>query len=167
LKNKKLTYLLICSVLAVWGIIVYRVFARSAGDQKEYESSPAQKAPEEPLDDYELKDNFTLNLNYRDPFSGTGSTETEQTAPPDFLTEQIPVFNNLPASPPPIDWSFIRYAGRVVNPASRKTITLLIINSLETMIGEGEQIRGVKLIKNYRDSVKVSFQGKEKFIRLK
>jgi hypothetical protein len=166
LKNKKLTYLLICSVLAVWGIIVYRVFARSAGDQKEYGSSPARKVSEEPLDDYELKDTFTLSLNYRDPFLGKGGAEEEQTVALELLDGPLSVFNNFPV-PPPIDWSFIRYAGRVVNPTSRRTITLLIIDNIETMIGEGEQIRGVKLIKNYRDSVKVSFQGKEKFIRLK
>lgn len=43
----------------------------------------------------------------------------------------------------------------------------MTVNGKEQMLEEGGILAGVKLLKNYRDSVKISFQNKTRFINLK
>jgi hypothetical protein len=162
MKNKKLTYVLGLAVLAVWGIIIYRVFnAAGAGDD---ESTPItfKQNPKEPYNDYTLpKDTAHLLLNYRDPF---GLIKFKDTA-------EIPVKRSghkaiaLASAKPAFNWNFIKYSGYIHNPASKKLIALVIINGKNVMLSEGDTKEQVRLIKNLRDSIKISFNGQTKCIR--
>lgn len=162
-KNKKLTYLLICAVTAVWGIIIYKVLFKES--EADYEPKfNAVKEAQEPYDQYLVKeDTFKLALNYRDPFLGGVSAPNENKN----TSSTVPVQANFnpPPPPPPIDWSLIKYSGYIVNPATKKLVAILAINGREQMIAEGETFEGVKLLQNRKDSILVSWQGKKKYIK--
>ncbi|TKC09081.1 hypothetical protein [Pedobacter frigoris] len=162
-KNKKLTYLLICAVAAVWGIIIYRVLFNESDD--DYQPNfAAVKTVHEPYDQYVAKkDTFRLVLNYRDPFVGGAYVDPE---PVQAVGTIAPAVNyNPPPKPPPINWSGIRYSGYVVNPQNKKLVSIIVVNGNERMVTEGEVFEGVKLLKNKRDSILVSWQGKQKYIK--
>jgi hypothetical protein len=161
-KNKKLTYLLICAVAAVWGIILYRVFFNEAADEYEPTNQHSQ-IEKDPYDQYVAReDTFRLVLNYRDPFLGTLQNDVV-----DKSTSAISPQVNIPVAPPPppIDWSFVKYSGYVVNPKTKTLVSIISVNGVERMIAEGETFGGVRLLKNKRDSILISWQGKNKHIK--
>lgn len=159
LKGKTATYLLIAAVAAVWGLIIYRVFA-SIGDDVPVSTSalPGKKVP---LDDYAFKPDTTkLLLNYRDPF-GKSSTETTQDTSKSKRRSSKVALTATPVKPE-ITWPAISYGGYIQNPESKKLIALLHINGRNVMLTEGESADGVKLIKNLKDVVNLQYQGKSR-----
>lgn len=160
-KNKKLTYLLLCAAMAVWGIVVYRVFFNEpAGDDFR---APAIRVLHEPYNQYvDRNDTFKLALNYRDPFTGK-QLQSMETVAAVAAGPKIPKVIVQP--PPPLNWSAIKYSGYMINPATKKMVTILSVNGTERMLAEGESLQGVKLLKNKKDSVLLSWMGKQKYIR--
>jgi len=78
------------------------------------------------------------------------------------------VHTSLPVINKPImNWSFIQYSGYIRNPSTKKLITMLNINGRNETLAEGQVVGEVKLLKNLRDSIKISYNGKIKFITLK
>jgi hypothetical protein len=157
MKNKALTYGLGFAVLAVWGLILYRVFAYVKTDDAS-DSAPVTFT-KEPYNDYSIKkDTATLNLRYRDPFGLVKPPDTEKVVKkhmePHMAVIPKPAFN----------WDFIKYTGYIRNPDTKKLIAVLQINGKSAMLAEGEVSDNVKLLKNAQDSVKVSFNGKVKYI---
>jgi hypothetical protein len=160
MKNKKLTYFLVFIVLLVWGMIIYRVFAASGND----DPLPVTtiKTAKEPYNDFAIpKDTTHLLLNYRDPFGIIKFRDTIA------LNVKHPKALVLEKPKPAMNWSFIQYAGYIRNSSSKKLIALVTINGKSEMFSEGETKDQVKLIKNLRDSIKIGFNGKIKFILIK
>lgn len=151
-------------VLVVWGIIIYRVFLAAAGSDDDAVPAVSNVAQKEAYNDFAIaKDTTMLLLNYRDPF---GLVKQKDTA--NLSVKRSPYKSMAStAKKPAFNWGFIQYSGYIRNPVSKKLITLVTINGKSEMLSEGE-IRGqVKLIKNLRDSIKISFNGKTKFIAIK
>jgi hypothetical protein len=160
MKNKKLTYFLIAAVLGVWGIIFYRIFdAAGSGDN---DLIPAtEKTIKVAYDDFSCpKDTTKLLLNYKDPFGLIPPKDT-------IKVKVLPIKNTVPDAKPAMNWSFITYSGYIRNPASKKLIALVSINGQNMAMTEGEVKSQVKLLRNLRDSIKVSYGGKTKFIVIK
>ncbi|MGN6640577.1 MAG: hypothetical protein ACTHJ8_16820 [Mucilaginibacter sp.] len=164
MKNKKLTYLLIVLVLGLWGMIVYRIFnAVTANDDDNIAQSV--KPLKEALNDYAMvKDTATLSLHYSDPFKAAQNIRKDTVA---ASHPRVVIRHNLRPAPPAINWSVITYSGYIRNPGSKKLIALLNINGRSAALAEGETREQVKLLKNLRDSIKISYQGKTKFITIK
>lgn len=161
MKNKNVTYLLIAVVLGVWGLILYRVFD-AVGKSDDIPPVVIRPLVKEEFNDFSLpKDTTKLKLNYRDPFSLSKPKDTTNKV---TVVHLKPVKTTIASA---INWSSISYAGYVRNPSSKKLVTFLLINGKNVTLSEGETREQVKLIKNLRDSVKVSYQGKTKFITLK
>ena len=157
-----MTYLLICAVAMVWGIIVYRIFFNEAADDEQHSFATA-KAVHEPYDKYVVKnDTFHLVLNYRDPFLGKTVTVAKEVnaGVPQQVIAAIPK-----PVPPPLNWETIHYSGYITNPVTKKMVAILSVNGIERMTAEGESFQGVKLLKNKKDSILVSWMGKQKYIR--
>jgi hypothetical protein len=161
MKNKKLTYFLGLAVLAVWGMIIYRVFNAMSGDD---DDNVAQvfKPVKEAYNDFAIpKDTAHLMLNYRDPFGLVKQRDTD-----DYVAKRHLALKAAGAIKP-MDWGFIRYSGYMLNPGTKKLIALVSINGQNTTLAEGQTKYEVKLVRNLRDSIKVSFEGKTKFIPIK
>jgi len=156
---------LIAVVAGLWGLILYRVIgAVTADDDKPL--SLATSAVKESYNDFSLpKDTTKLLLNYRDPF---GLAKPKDTL---ISKSEKPLANKGIAVPvtvkPAINWSFITYSGYIRNPSTKKLVALVSINGQSTTLAEGESKSQVKLIKNLRDSIKISYEGKTKFIAIK
>ncbi len=163
MKNKKLTYLLGFIVVAVWGMIIYRIIYAVKNTDDSDVPAIAAKAIKEPYNDFAIpKDTTRLLLNYRDPF-GLLKFKDTVTLPVNLVHHKI---ISLPVKPG-INWGFIKYLGYIRNPGSRKEIALVSINGKNEMFLQGEIKDKVRLIKNLRDSIKVSFNGQTKFISMK
>ena len=166
MKNKKVTFALIVSVAAVWGIIFYRIFAASAEDDPLPRPVVHQANSYESLDDYLVKDTFKLVLNYRDPFLDKEDPKPDTTTITP-KTVSSAGFNPVRISTHKkfINWDIVKYTGHITNPESKKMVCILTVNGKEYMLSEGQSADGVKLIKSGRDSVKVLYRDKMKFIK--
>jgi hypothetical protein len=162
MKNKNLTYFLIAIVAGVWGLILYRVFdAVSATDDTP--APVAVKQEKEAYNDFSIpKDTTKLLLNYRDPFGITKPKDTTAKISRAIAHQTIKI-----SPKPTMNWSFITYSGYIRNPASKKLVALVSVNGQNITLAEGETKSQVKLIKNLRDSIKISYKGKTKFIAIK
>ncbi|WP_426672085.1 hypothetical protein ACPPVU_12720 [Mucilaginibacter sp. McL0603] len=162
MKDKKLTYFLIAIVLSVWGMILYRVF--NAVDSSSDTTEPiVYKQQKEAFNDFSIReDTAGLLLNYRDPFGIVARKDTLSTVSKTTFKQTARVMPR-----PTISWSFISYSGYIRNPVSKKFVALLTINGQNVTLTEGETKDKVKLLKNLRDSIKVSYEGKTKFITIK
>jgi hypothetical protein len=160
-KNKKLTYLLGLVVLVVWGMIIYRIVDEAGGSDDDQPEAPPKAAKELYNDFATPKDTAHLLLNYRDPFGLVKQKDTSRVIP--RKTSNKKVATTLK----PMDWGFIKYSGYILNPGSKKLIALVSINGQNVTLSEGETKGNVKLIKNLRDSIKISFDGKTKFIMIR
>ncbi|BAU54903.1 hypothetical protein [Mucilaginibacter gotjawali] len=161
MKNKKLTYVLGLVVLVVWGMIIYRVFNGLNSDD---DSVPvvSLKTAKEAFNDFSIpKDTTHLLLNYRDPFGIVKQKDTDKVGVRRVAERKIPV------QVKPMDWGFIRYSGYMLNPTTKKLIALVNINGQNITLAEGQTKNDLKLIKNLRDSIKISYAGKTKFIAIK
>lgn len=166
MKNKKLSYFLICAVIAVWGFIVYNIVLaipkneptpapkRTAMTQSEVSLSPAEE------------DTFTLLLNYRDPFLETEAQD--ESGEEEFNDNSgIPLQIIKTPAPAPVNWDGIKYTGFIVNSVNSRLVSIVVVNGKELMLVDGQTISGYKLVKNYGDSIKVLYKDHTKFLTLK
>lgn len=164
MKNKKLTFLLIVSVAAVWGIIFYRIFAVSTVEDSSFSIASAQ-FKHSAAESSAMPDSFTLTVNYRDPFLDDIKQEVQLSTISNDAEE--PDRPGIIDVTPHVNWEFIRYSGYVINPGTRKKVAIVFVNGKEQMLEEGEKTMGVRLLKNLKDSIKVSYQNQIKYISLK
>ncbi len=163
MKNKKLTYFLVFIILIVWGIIIYRIFDSVGGNDEDNLQTTSAKTVKEPYNDFTIpKDTTHLLLNYRDPFGLVKFKDTVKLTVENHHKSMGPL-----TVKPAINWSFIKYSGYILNPASKKLIALVSINGKNETLSEGDTKDNVRLIKNMRDSIKISFNGNTKFIQIK
>jgi hypothetical protein len=164
MKNKKMTYVLGAAVLVLWGLIIRMVITWANGNGDDTVPVTSSKLVKEPDNDYALpKDTTHLMLNYRDPFGLVKFRDTSEAPVKSVRLKATPLKLQKPA----FNWTFITYSGYIHNPASRKLIALVSINGKNVMLSEGDIKEQVKLIKNMRDSIKISYNGQTKFITLK
>jgi hypothetical protein len=164
IKNKKVTYVLGVAVVLLWGLIIRMVVIWANGNGDDNLPITAAKSPKEPYNDYAIpKDTARLLLNYRDPF---GLVKFRDTAQNTVKRANYKTPAGVMAKPA-VNWNFIKYSGYIHNRASRKLIALVSINGKNMMLSEGDTKEQVKLIKNMRDSIRVSYNGQTKFITLK
>ncbi|WP_345954246.1 hypothetical protein [Mucilaginibacter sp. PAMB04168] len=153
----------------IWGIIIYKVVAALSGDDDTafYPAAPVARQ-KVALNDYAWsRDTATLTLNYPDPFGA------DKTIPALKDTQQIPLKKLIQVQTPSarttvrkpvINWNIIRYSGFIRNPHSKKLLALITMNGKSLMLSEGETAGELKLLKNLRDSIKVSYHQQTAFI---
>ncbi len=159
--SKKITYLLIVAVGGVWGMILFRIYKATSGDEPKT-GQFSGKTAFAPTDVYLPKITFDLRADYRDPFDVRGLVASIPAPVPAGIAKKVP---QLPVAPP-VAFPAIGYSGYIVNPVSKKLLSIIRMNNQEHMLTEGESKNGVTLIRNMRDSVKVSYQGIVRFLRI-
>lgn len=153
-----MTYGLIAVVIAVWGIIFYRIFNSISSEEKPvaFTSFNSTQVEEQ---DKALTDTFRLIATGRDPFLGNVA-KAKTIGLPKRASKKIKV------PEVPVDWSFIGYNGIVYNPSAKKKVVFMTIHGREVMMNEGDKADEVTLVKNFGDSVKVAFSGQTHVVRL-
>lgn len=148
MKSRKSIFILAPLVLLIWGIIGYKIY--SSLDKKD-ETVVKRIKVEEHQTSF-LADTCKLLLSYADPF-------LDRMEP----IRKVPsgIKNPLPAKTAVANkaaWPLIGYSGMIKNKQSNKILALLSINGTSMSSKEGEEINGVKVLKIFKDSVKLSFQ---------
>ncbi|MGM9475202.1 hypothetical protein ACS5PU_02185 [Pedobacter sp. GSP4] len=162
-KEKGTTYLLICAVAVVWGIIFYRVFSGMAAEDIGPIPQQAVKKTYFNLVDH-ARDTVILDLSYSDPFS-KGYTAV---AAENVLTEQPILTRPTPVlAKPRTDWSGIVYIGQLYNAAQCRHVAIINVKGREIMLTEGQSGGELKFIRRVGDSVKVEYGGESRYLSIK
>lgn len=156
-----MTYLLICCVAGVWGIIFYRVFDGLAAEDSTPLSARTIKESYFNMTDH-AKDKVILEMGYADPFALTNSE------PEPLVKTSGPALPPIPMPiKPQVNWSGIIYSGQIYNRAEKRQVAIISVNGKEVMLSEGERASGLKFIKRVGDSIKVEYQNAIKFLSIK
>lgn len=154
MKNKKLSWILLPAVLSIWGMIGWKVYAAINGDDETFsENSPQTEIHK---DTSAVPEDYTLSLNYRDPFfeprpqPKAVSTNVKK-------TETQSVKNSAPQI---TQWPSVAYGGLVRQTQSGKTVGFLIVNGSSHFVNGGDVAGELTVVKMWSDSVEVKF-GKE------
>ena len=168
-KGKTFTYLLIVCVAAVWGLIIYRVYAGMSENESLSPVAGSPKVAYFKMVDHQ-QDTVELNLNYRDPFVASTGFETALEDKKSMIStpvqKQVQPMSSV-AQKPQVNWSSVQYTGFVNNPDTKQKAILISVNGNSVLLKEGQSAHGLKLLKNMGDSLKVQFQGETKFIKIK
>jgi hypothetical protein len=164
MKNKKLSWILLPAVIAIWGMIGWKVYA--ALNSESDAASDAVEAPAALLDSTAARDTYQLALNYRDPFFDApvkprapvkssshpdGAAKENQKAPKAEVRDTAPV---------------VRYYGLVKETQSGKTVGFVAVDSESHFVKNGDKVSGVEIVRLWSDSVEVLF-GKRRMIARK
>lgn len=155
MKNKKLTYLLVCCAVAVWGIIFYRIFIGTEDEDQVLPVNHHFKAAYFNMIDHQ-HDPVTIDLDYDDPFSDVFTPENEPKVPVTGNPVILPIIQ--PLAKPQVNWSAVSYKGLAFNPKTKKNVAIISVNGNEAMLEEGGSANGVRFIKRTGDSVKLEYQ---------
>ncbi len=155
LKNKTNIYILIPSVILVWGIIGYRIFAgvgpTKINDKKEerVEKFQAKKI--------ERKEVYALNTDYRDPFLGTITN-------PDHKEKHR---SKPKQSKKKVVFPKIEYTGVFSSSNKNNTVYLITIDAKQEIFKLRETHQGVKLLKGDKEKISLRYQTEKKTFYIK
>jgi hypothetical protein len=163
MKDKKMTYLLICCVAVVWGVIFSRVFSGMASESPGVAVNKSFKEPYFNRVDH-AGDTVLLDLSYSDPFS---SSYVEPAS--ERVAERTGPVSQLSMQPlkPKTDWSGIVYSGQLYNSSQHRHVAIISVKGREVMLSEGERGEGLKFIKRVGDSIRVEYQGTSRYLSIK
>ena|GEM_PF-1099554 len=157
MKGKGLTYALVLIVGVIW----YQVFIRVKSNLVADEATTTSLTGTANGKRLSKREQFSLQANYRDPFTGNLSAASDNAA--------APVVNNLPPQfieppqpkpkPLPPQWPAIRYYGLVRKTTSSLPRTLLNIDGAFYQLKQGDAVLDNILVKKtYRDSVVINYR---------
>ncbi|MBI5542197.1 MAG: hypothetical protein HY951_19225 [Bacteroidia bacterium] len=156
MKNKSVRYILIFSVILVWGTIAYKIFSYVNSDEDEIVNQNTSKQKSEQTT---ITDTFQLVASYRDPFLGraiiTNVQNTNQNSQKTIKTEkqkEVPKIENKT-----ISWPKLSYQGIIVNQKSKNQTGLLKINGKDFIIHQGNIVAEMEIVRLYNDSVTVKY----------
>ncbi|MDR1199876.1 MAG: hypothetical protein LBK94_12855 [Prevotellaceae bacterium] len=141
MKSKYTTYLLIISVIIIWGLIAKRIFFSGDDDT---DAVQTRKSPQ----NVQLQQADTLYLNYADPFLKTQvrKRQRQSSAKPNLSQPKKEAKQHA-------DNILLQYVG-YVKERNNETVSYLIkINGIQQIMKKNDNIDGLKLIKVTADSL--------------
>ncbi|MEX0290066.1 MAG: hypothetical protein AB3N14_13230 [Flavobacteriaceae bacterium] len=150
-KNKK-TYLLFALVVAIWGVLGFKIVKSINPHDQPVEAQPklVNFSPEV----IKERDTFSILANYRDPFLGTLPKKKR-------ITER-----NAVTPKPQLPKKEIGYSGFVTERGSGNKIFFVSIEGNQHMMTLKEVVEEVKLIAGDAEKIKVRYGGKTQTISL-
>ncbi|MDQ3109907.1 MAG: hypothetical protein M3R17_08425 [Bacteroidota bacterium] len=157
MKNKKTAYILVPIVLAIWGIIGWKVYAAMGGKD---ESNIVAISENVNVSKIDIPDTIELIANYRDPFLDDLKFEIRNSKLNIRDSKSVKV--EIPVLPKVIvSWPAIAYFGLIKRNSDGKTVGFLSVNGVSYFVQGGEGAGEVKVSKLWKDSVEVVW-GKER-----
>lgn len=153
--------MLLLVVLCLWVVVFYRLY-------KSFFSEPAlaEEIKKKNITKVipEADTRFVLQANYQDPFFGKNFS-SRIAGNIERIVRRTEKPKEVKAEEVPMDWSFISYIGLIKNQKNQKQVALVSIHGKEHMVSEGEVVGEVTFLKNTRDSIQISYQGKTTYLR--
>lgn len=151
MKNKTKTYLLLAAVLAIWGIIGFKIMSTLNPEP------PEAKKQEDRITftpkSHTAKDTFSIRPAQRDPFLGTLYAKKQESATP-RITKPKEEFLWIP----------ITYHGTVSKQDSKEKLCILSINGQQHIMKIGQEVQEVKLVKASNADIQVSYKGQRRTV---
>ncbi|HEX2921893.1 MAG TPA: hypothetical protein VHO50_12090 [Bacteroidales bacterium] len=97
-------------------------------------------------------DTIIIYADYRDPF--------RQPVMPVIEEKKLTVKPVI--SPPSVAWPAISYEGTIKNDKQQKMLALLSVAGERMVITEDTEIKGIRIMRIYQDSITVSYQNQRK-----
>ena len=154
MKNKKRTGYLLLAVILIYGAVIARFFMLS-NEGGNIEFIPEEVATFKPTE-YKVKESFSIDNDYRDPFLGTLSKRDQST-----ITQRVKT--------KPIEDTYfptIKYMGVISDAGSNKRVLSLRINGKEYITKVGSTVDSVRVVSGNIKNVTVSYKGKRKVINI-
>ena len=157
--KKKLNVVLIIAVAALWGTVIYRFVSQYFVKGPDiYESRPQFSKKVTTWQ----KDTFEIAPLKRDPFLNVAYGAPHQVY---HRQVSLPIKKKQKAAPIQADFPQLNYFGYLKSKDRSGELVLLKVNNKLTKLHVGESVDGLKIIKIYKDSVKVSFNGELRGIK--
>ncbi len=153
INKKRVNYVLIPSVILVWGFIAFKIVSFYKLPAEE----PAVLSNKNFPIDSSLKDTIFMYADYRDPFKQSSL----QKAPIVKPEEQIKPIEIKAKSV--VSWPELSYEGSIKG-KGEKVVALITVQDKKFVAGKNMEITGIRIMDIYTDSLKVSFQKELKTI---
>jgi len=152
-KNNKKTYLLLAVVLAIWGVLGYRIVGSMSSDKVQNNDAALMETyiPKK----VKKKDTFVILANYRDPFLGTMPKKSETKKKRKVVPEKV----ELPKKN-------IKYSGSVSQSNSNNRMFFISVEGQQYVLSKKQEIDGVRLISGNGQQIKVRYNGRTETITL-
>lgn len=163
MKNKKLSYILVPIVIAVWGFIFFRIFSTiENGNQalilKTKKSNNTVK--------FTNNDTLKLDLNYEDPFlKKSASFETVNFSLKTSASKPVISKYTIPAPIKIINWPEIKYFGSIKNIEKNKEFATISIKDKRYYLSRTDEVAGVKIVDIFKDSIIIEYESDKKCIK--
>jgi len=154
MKNKRLTYILIPLVILVWGLIFYKIFNHTGGDNKTNVSTALQKLAK---NDH-VKDTFNVKANYRDPFLRGSVRSVIRQSGSGEMTSNRQGFSKQKETKPEIRIPDLKYFGLIANSKNKQKIGLFRLNNKDLILKEADLYEEFKISRLYNDSVQIAYK---------
>ena len=156
MKNKRNTYLLLASVVIIWGIIIYKMTHTLSPDKKVAETGKLLAGfKPKPVQE---KDVFDVSVHQRDPFLGTFIA-------PEIKTKRIakrkPVAQKQEAVPIPVNFS-----GMITDKNSGEKIFFVSVNNRQYLMKINDEVQEVKLVKGNAKAISIRYKNQLKTISI-
>ena len=140
-------------VIAVWGAIGYKIFTYfSKSNVVALPTTNVFKTAGIKV----KKEKFKLDASYNDPFLKEIKERVIQPMQP--IGNRVE-FQSLK---PQVKWPEIKYSGVVETSNKEKRVGLLQVDKKDFLISSGDSIARLKVIKIYKDSLRLKFSNEEK-----
>jgi hypothetical protein len=150
LKKNQKTYVLLAVVLAIWGILGFRIL--SAVNPKDPLPSTHTAISDFRPTAPKARDTFSILANYRDPFLGTLPKSKIRTSPPKKTT------------PAPVVKKNINFTGHIRDQKSDQVIFFVNIEGQQHMMSLKDEVDGVRLLKGNEDQITVLYENRRETI---
>lgn len=158
MKNKKIVYVLLLAVIIVWGTIILRV----VGNKIEHRTQPTSRVIKNNF--YELTKNYRYNLQINDPFLHKDyRINSYKHAPVKLINKKKEIVPIVTENK--FDASFIIYNGLIQNLSNNIKIAIVSIENKKHYLQEGQELNGIKFSTFSNDSILVSKNGIQIFVR--
>ncbi|CAN5882891.1 hypothetical protein BH11BAC7_BH11BAC7_16740 [soil metagenome] len=154
MKNKKTAYLLVPIVLAIWGMIGWKVYAAMGGKDENNKLALIENIS---VSNIEIPDTVELIANYRDPFLDDSKFKIQDSK---FRINDSKLLKvKIPEQPKVIAvWPVVAYYGLIRRNGDGKTVGFLNVNGVSYFVSAtagGEVAGDVRVGKLWKDSVEV------------
>lgn len=154
-------------MLLIWGYIAFKVFDAV---KENSELIPVYQGNLELTQtDSDSLNNYELKLDYPDPFLKRRSNVAAKINDPNSnrsdTKSTAQVTKTVKALP--LRWPNINYKGTIANKKAAKALFMISIDGVNNFFHEGDERNDLKLLRAYKDSIRLEFIGKEKRTFLK
>jgi hypothetical protein len=140
MKKNTRTYVLLVTVLLIWGTIAYRIFGSFGAEPLEVEVGPPKGFVPQPMG---TRDTFGIYADYRDPFLGTVKTKKKEQRAPSPVKKELP---------PQLD---IRYTGSISGADVGQRIFFVAISGQQHLMSVKDKVGEVTLLKGSSGEITV------------